>query len=91
MGGVFGEVRGVEAAGVAREFVSPCSKRGIGQAARRASREPTRKCWGKDKVADTPPKQQGNSCRGKRKSMCATKMYIYRYTYGNMPEGHMAV
>lgn len=64
---MFGEVRGVEAVGGAREFVWPCSKLGIGQVPLRVSRQATQKCWEKDKVADTPPRQRVNSCRGKRK------------------------
>lgn len=65
--GVLREVRGVKAAGGAREFVLPCIKLGIGQVALRVSRKATQKCWEKDKVVDILPRQRVNSCRGKRK------------------------
>lgn len=57
-----GEVKGVRAAGGAREFVLPCSRPGIRPVASKVSGTDKQKCWGKDKVADTPLTHPMNSC-----------------------------
>lgn len=88
MRGVFGEVRGVKAAGGAREFVLPCSTLGIGQVSLRVSRKAVQRCWEKDKVVDTPLRQRVNSCRGKRELCPPQNQYIQ---YRPMPGTHMAV
>lgn len=67
------EVRGVKAAGGAREFVLPCSNLGIGRVTLRVSRRALQKCWEKDKVADIHMRLRVNSCRGKGEIMSSTK------------------
>lgn len=71
------EVRGVKAAGGAREFVLPCSNLGIGQVALRVSRKAIQKCWEKDKVEDIHLRQRVNSCRGKRKLCPPQNQKVY--------------
>lgn len=72
---------GVKAAGGAREFVLPCSTLGIGQAALRVWKRPMQKCWGKDKVVDSPLRRQLSSYKGRNQSFL---------TWRVKPETHVA-